>query len=101
MDATSPQHAASGPDAASPHYTVLARRFRPQTFAAFAVDGNHDGRLDPWNPADAIFTAAHFLCSYGAGSADGPQRALLHYNNAQWYVDLVLGVQQKIAAAYA
>jgi DNA polymerase III subunit gamma/tau len=34
MDATSPQHAASGPDAASPHYTVLARRFRPQTFAA-------------------------------------------------------------------
>lgn len=76
-------------------------QFRPQTFAAFAVDGNHDGRLDPWNPADAIFTAAHFLCSYGAGSPADVQQALLHYNNAQWYVDLVLGVEQKIAAAFA
>jgi membrane-bound lytic murein transglycosylase B len=75
-------------------------QFRPSTFDAYAVDGNHDGRLDPWNPADAIFTAAHFLCSYGAGSPSGVQRALLHYNNAQWYVDLVLAAQQRIAAAY-
>jgi hypothetical protein len=76
-------------------------QFRPQTFKAYAVDGNHDGRLDPWNPADAIFTAAHFLCvGGGGGSASGVQRALLHYNNAQWYVDLVLGVQQRIVAAH-
>ena len=75
-------------------------QFRPRTFEAYAVDGNHDGRLDPWNPADAIFTAAHFLCAGGAGSPAGVQRALLRYNNAQWYVDLVLAVQQRIAAAY-
>jgi membrane-bound lytic murein transglycosylase B len=76
-------------------------QFRPATFDSYAVDGNHDGRTDPWNPADAIFTAAHFLCSNGAGSALGVQRALLHYNNAQWYVDLVLAAQQKIAGANA
>ncbi len=75
-------------------------QFRPQTFLTFAVDGNHDGRLDPWSPADAIFTAAHFLCSYGAGSPSGVNGALLHYNNAQWYVDLVLAAQGSIAAAY-
>jgi membrane-bound lytic murein transglycosylase B len=75
-------------------------QFRPATFASYAVDGNHDHRLDPWNPADSIFTAAHFLCDNGGGSTDGLQRALLHYNNAQWYVDLVLAVQQKIAAGY-
>jgi membrane-bound lytic murein transglycosylase B len=75
-------------------------QFMPRTFAAYAVDGDHDGRRDPWDPADAIYTAAHFLCAGGAGSAAGVQRALLRYNNAQWYVDLVLAVQRRIAAAY-
>jgi hypothetical protein len=87
----------NGPSSAG---AIGPMQFRPQTFRAYAVDGNHDGRLDPRNPADAIYTAAHFLCSGGAGSPAGVQRALLHYNNAQWYVDLVLAVQQKIAAAY-
>jgi hypothetical protein len=87
----------NGPSAAG---AVGPMQFRPRTFQAYAVDGNHDGRLDPWSPADAIYTAAHFLCSGGAGSAGGLQRALLRYNNAQWYVDLVLAVQQRIAAAY-
>jgi hypothetical protein len=87
----------NGPSSAG---AIGPMQFRPSTFDAYAVDGNHDGRLDPWNPADAIFTAAHFLCSYGAGSPSGVQRALLHYNNAQWYVDLVLAAQQRIAAAY-
>jgi peptidoglycan hydrolase CwlO-like protein len=87
-----------GPSSAG---AVGPMQFRPRTFDAYAVDGNHDGHLDPWNPADAIFTAAHFLCvNGGGGSASGIQRALLHYNNAQWYVDLVLGVQQRIATAY-
>ncbi|MFL6101333.1 MAG: lytic murein transglycosylase [Actinomycetales bacterium] len=87
----------NGPSSAG---AVGPMQFRPRTFDAFAVDGNHDGRRDPWDPADAIYTAAHFLCSYGAGSPAGVQRALLHYNNAQWYVDLVLAVRQKIAATY-
>jgi transglycosylase-like protein with SLT domain len=87
----------NGPSSAG---AVGPMQFRPRTFDAFAVDGNHDGRLDPWDPADAIFTAAHFLCSYGAGSPLGVPGALLHYNNAQWYVDLVLAVQQRIIAAY-
>jgi Transglycosylase SLT domain len=87
----------NGPSSAG---AVGPMQFRPRTFDAFAVDGNHDGRLDPWDPADAIYTAAHFLCSYGAGSPVGVERALLHYNNAQWYVDLVLAVQQRIIAGH-
>jgi membrane-bound lytic murein transglycosylase B len=87
----------NGPSSAG---AIGPMQFRPATFAAYAVDGNHDGHLDPWSPADSIFTAAHFLCANGAGSTSGQQRALLHYNNAQWYVDLVLAVQQRIAAAY-
>ena len=87
----------NGPSSAG---AIGPMQFMPRTFAAYAVDGNHDGRTNPWEPADAIYTAAHFLCAGGAGSPAGVQRALLGYNNAQWYVDLVLAVQQRIAAAY-
>ncbi|WP_200941909.1 lytic transglycosylase domain-containing protein [Angustibacter sp. Root456] len=73
-------------------------QFMPRTFAAYAVDGDHDGRLDPWAPADAVYTAARYLCSGGAGSPSGVQAALLRYNHAQWYVDLVLAVQTQLRA---
>ena len=50
------------------------------------------------DPADAIYTAAHYLCANGAGR--GPSAlggAILHYNHAGWYVDMVL----KLAGMYA
>jgi len=77
-------------------------QFLPATFAGYAVDGDHDGRLDPWDPEDAIFTAARYLCVSGAGTgtADGVRRALFTYNHAQWYVDLVLGAERAVLARY-
>ncbi len=36
-------------------------QFLSATFAEYAVDGDHDGRLDIYDPADAIFTAAALL----------------------------------------
>ena len=56
---------------------------------------------DAWDPEDAIFTAARYLCvlSGGDGSADGVRQALFGYNHAQWYVDLVLSAQSSIIAA--
>lgn len=86
----------NGPSSAG---AIGPMQFMPRTFAGYAVDGDRDGRADPWSPADAVFTAAKFLCSNGAGTLGGVQRALLRYNNAQWYVDLVLGVQAQIEAA--
>jgi membrane-bound lytic murein transglycosylase B len=74
-------------------------QFMPATFNAYAVDGNHDGRLDPYSPADAIFTAAHYLCTGGAGSPAGVRAALFRYNRADWYVELVLAVQAQIQHA--
>jgi len=73
-------------------------QFLPATFRAYAVDGDHDGSTDPMSPADAVFTAARYLCSGGAGSASGVPGALLRYNHAQWYVDLVLRVEQQMIA---
>ena len=74
-------------------------QFLPATFNQYAVDGDHDGDHDIYDPADAIFTAAHYLCASGArgGSEQGIRKALFAYNHAGWYVDLVL----KWASRYA
>jgi membrane-bound lytic murein transglycosylase B len=86
----------NGPSSAG---AVGPMQFMPRTFAAYAVDGDHDGVTSPWSPADAVFTAAHYLCVNGGGSASTVRKALFAYNRAQWYVDLVLAVQAQIEAA--
>lgn len=87
----------NGPSSAG---AIGPMQFMPATFAAYAVDGDHDGTTDAWSPADAIWTAARYLCESGAdaGTDDGVRRALFAYNHAQWYVDLVLGAQRGIRA---
>jgi membrane-bound lytic murein transglycosylase B len=73
-------------------------QFLPSTFAAYAVDGDHDGAADIMDPADAIFTAAHYLCANGGGhGADGLHNAIWHYNHAEWYVALVLKLAGELA----
>ncbi len=63
-------------------------QFMPATWKAYGVDGNHDGRKDPYNPVDAIFAAARYLRASGADT--DLRRAIFAYNHAGWYVDSVL-----------
>ncbi|MBV9292754.1 MAG: lytic transglycosylase domain-containing protein [Frankiales bacterium] len=71
-------------------------QFLPSTFASYAVDGDGDGKADIMNPADAIFTAARYLCANGAGrGGDAVANAVWHYNHADWYVQMVLALAQK------
>jgi peptidoglycan hydrolase CwlO-like protein len=73
-------------------------QFMPATFAAYAVDGDRDGDKDIMDPADSIFTAAHYLCANGAGhGAEGLHNAIWHYNHAEWYVALVLKIAGQLA----
>ena len=73
-------------------------QFMPSTFASYAVDGDKDGDKDIMDPADAIFSAAHYLCANGAGrGGEALSRAIWHYNHADWYVQLVL----ELAGQYA
>jgi membrane-bound lytic murein transglycosylase B len=93
----------NGPSSAG---AIGPMQFMPATFAAYAVDGDHNGKLDPWDPQDAIFTAAHYLCTAaaragGVSTPAGVHAALLTYNHAEWYVDLVLAAQQAIIARQA
>jgi cell wall-associated NlpC family hydrolase len=74
-------------------------QFEPATFARYAVKADPSQPLSPYDPADAIYSAAAMLCDNGArgGSEQGIQQALFAYNHATWYVNEVL----KAAARYA
>jgi cell wall-associated NlpC family hydrolase len=63
-------------------------QFLAPTWAAYAVDGDGDGRTDRWNAADAIYTAANYLHSSGAPKE--LQRAIFAYNHSGAYVETVL-----------
>ncbi|MCD5349610.1 lytic transglycosylase domain-containing protein [Kineosporia mesophila] len=81
-------------------------QFMPATFAAYGVDGDLDGVTDIQDPQDAIFSAAKYLCAGGIGRGTGDsaardRAALLTYNRADWYVDLVLSAEQAIIARAA
>ena len=73
-------------------------QFLPETFASFGVDADGDGVRDILSPADSIFSAANYLCSGGGGGDRAAMsRALFRYNNADWYVRLVLDIADQLA----
>ena len=63
-------------------------QFMPDTWLRWGTDGNGDGIADPWNPEDAIHSAARYLAA--ANGRTDISRAIFAYNHAQWYVDDVL-----------
>jgi peptidoglycan DL-endopeptidase CwlO len=67
-------------------------QFLPATFARFAVNADHGRPLRPYDPADAIFTAAAMLCADGAatGTNAGIRQAVFAYNHSRPYVSHVL-----------
>jgi hypothetical protein len=66
-------------------------------WATYAVDGDHDGREDVYDPADAIPAGARYLRA--AGAPDDYRRAILAYNHAAWYVTEVLATAARYRAA--
>ncbi len=63
-------------------------QFLPSTWKTWGVDANGDGVADPYNPVDAIFTAARYL--HAAGASKNLGQAIFAYNHASWYVQSVL-----------
>ncbi|OLT31888.1 hypothetical protein BJF79_08840 [Actinomadura sp. CNU-125] len=73
-------------------------QFLAATWAAYGADGDHDGRRDRYNPADAIHGAANYLCHNNAGKGGRHlRRAIWHYNHADWYVRKVLDQADRYA----
>ena len=51
-----------------------------------------NGVADPWNPVDAVYSAARYLAASGGGT--DIRRAVFSYNHADWYVNEVLQLAQ-------
>ena len=70
------------------------------TFGTYAVDADGGG-ADVYNPADAVFTAANYLCRNGAERGADVAKAVFAYNHADWYVTKVLALASQYLTAPA
>jgi murein DD-endopeptidase MepM/ murein hydrolase activator NlpD len=81
--------------AVSPAGAIGWMQFMPATWAQYGVAGDGtDHRPNPFDPRDAIFSAARYLAANGGGQYI--RKALFAYNHALWYVDAVLWRAQMI-----
>ena len=72
-------------------------QFMPSTWEMWGTDANGDGVADPWNPEDAVYSAARYLAA--AGAHEDLYRAIFAYNHADWYVQQVLDLASSAVAA--
>ena len=62
----------------------------PSTWDRYAVDGNHDGHQNVYDPADAIPSAANYLHALIRAAGGDVRQAILGYNHSEVYVNDVL-----------
>ena len=58
-------------------------------YGGYGIDANHDGKADPYQIDDAMFSAAKYLASNGAATGD-LENAIFMYNRSDEYVKDVL-----------
>lgn len=60
-----------------------------EKYGGYGVDANNDGKADPYDLEDAVYSAANYLAASGA--ADGEiEKAIFNYNHSEKYVKDVL-----------
>ncbi len=75
-------------------------QFEPSTFSSYAVVG--PGGADPpspYDPVDAVYSAAHLLCIDGGGDPSTVAAAIYAYNHSSDYVAQVLSLASSYGAA--
>ena len=76
-------------------------QFEPPTFHEYAVRADRSAPPTPYDPEDAIFSAARMLCADGAasGTAQGLKGAIFAYNHSHRYVRDVVAIAVRYTAA--
>jgi membrane-bound lytic murein transglycosylase B len=77
-------------------------QFLPMNYFAFGTDGNGDGRISLYQPADAAASAARFLASYGwkpGINHEKKRQVIWHYNRSDAYIDTVLALASNIRSS--
>ncbi|KAA6446987.1 M23 family metallopeptidase [Bacillus swezeyi] len=59
----------------------------------YGVDGDGDGKADPYNLTDAIYSTANYLSKNGF--TKDPYKAIFNYNHADWYVKKVMNAADR------
>jgi membrane-bound lytic murein transglycosylase B len=76
-------------------------QFLPGNILTYGVDGNRDGKVDIFNPADAIFSTANFLKEKGWRKTSIPaaeqRKVIWEYNRSKPYIDTVLAMSVELA----
>jgi membrane-bound lytic murein transglycosylase B len=73
-------------------------QFLPSSYLRRAVDGDGDGKIDLFNPVDAIHSVANYLKSAGyvRGNLRRMRKALYNYNNSTPYVTSIMGLAARV-----
>ncbi len=73
-------------------------QFLPSSYLRSGVDGDGDGTVDLFTPADAINSVANYLNQAGfkAGSTRHMRKALYNYNNSSAYVNSIMGLYSRV-----
>lgn len=74
-------------------------QFLPSNALALGVDGDGDGRVDLFEPVDAMHSVANFLKQAGwvpGLSEDEQVRVLLRYNNDEHYARTILAIASRL-----
>src|SRR6185369_13282950 len=77
-------------------------QFLPSSYLRFGVDGDADGRVSLYDPADAIASAANYLAHHGwrPGISRAEQRQVIWtYNHSDPYIDTVLALAADLERA--
>jgi transglycosylase-like protein with SLT domain len=71
-------------------------QFEPSTWAQYGMSVDGHSMPNPYDPRDAIFSAAKYLAA--AGAREDVAKAVFSYNHAGWYVDEVMARAHAIAS---
>lgn len=75
-------------------------QFIPSSYLGYAVDGGGDGKVDLYDPADAVFSVGNYLERFG-WKPDLPEAkrhaVIKRYNNSDLYASTVLAAAARLA----
>ncbi|MFH0997283.1 MAG: lytic murein transglycosylase [Pseudomonadota bacterium] len=77
-------------------------QFMPSNILAYGRDGNQDGKIDLFNPSDAIMSIANYLKNFGWKPGISYETAfdvVYHYNHSKVYVTTILKIADQLKMA--
>lgn len=76
-------------------------QFLPGTYLVYGTDGDLDGKVDLYQPADAVFSVANYLKQHGwhenISSKEKKEKVIWKYNRSKPYIDTVLAMAEKLS----